>query len=85
MSNTGELRTGAGVAEKSEQQRQEDNDAIAREFIELAKARAERMNIDLDLAVHATIYILLNDYFESRRIGDRTFTSEWDTRRGKKK
>jgi hypothetical protein len=75
---------GASMADKSETQRQIDNDAIAREYLDIVKARAERMKIGLPEALAATFYILMIDYMEARRVGESTFVGEFDSRRGKK-
>ena len=77
-------RTGGDMAKsKTELERQATNDAIAREFLDIAHARMERMKITLAEAMAATFYVLQIDYFESREIGEKTFTGEFDSRRGK--
>lgn len=77
-------RQGADMA-KTEQERQAENDFIARQFLETVKARAERMHISEMESLASTVYILVIDFFESRRIGDSTFVGEFDSRRGRNK
>jgi hypothetical protein len=74
-------RSGEPVA-KSEQERLAEDDRIARAFLEFAKARAERMQITYEEALAGTIFVLLVDSIQARRIGDRTYVGEIDHRMG---
>lgn len=74
-----------GAMADDELQRQIDNDAIARHFLEVAKARAVRMGITYEEALAATQYILNVDFAESFEVGFKTFAGEFAARRGKKK
>ena len=80
-------RPGEAMAKgnKTELERQADNDAIAKEYLDIAHARMDRMKITLAEAMAATFYVLQIDYFESREIGEKTFTGEFDSRRGRNK
>jgi hypothetical protein len=82
MNDKGRDAVGAAMAD-----RETENDEIARQYLDLAKARQKRMGIDMDEALASTFFVLLYDYVEARRIGERTFTSEFDSKRekGKKK